>query len=78
MSDPSAVSSLVIACAVLHNMAIMRGIDLDINNLDNIPQEMAVQPEIDVEDGRAEHRGRPLIRGIRARNQIVEGFFSRN
>lgn len=78
MSDPSAVSRLVIACCVLHNMAVMRGIDLDIGDQDHLAVERPVQQEEAVVDERAENRGRPLMRGIQARNLIVQGFFRRN
>lgn len=79
MSSPSAVSSIVIACCVLHNLAVRRGIALDIpDGGDNGPARPLTQPGGQEDEEVIADRGRAYVRGINARQNIVDAFFSHN
>lgn len=78
MSLPESVSCLVIACCILHNIAIRNGQELD------LPDEIPPQPndEVNYEEenedlDREMPRNRLYYHGLRARNEIMEAYFHR-
>lgn len=79
MSRPGSVASIVIACGVLHNLAVRRGVDLEINEAENhFPGRMVPRQDDDDDGDEAfEDRGRAYVRGQRARRNIVDTFFMR-
>lgn len=75
MSKPGYVASIVMACAILHNMTIHNGLELD------IPEE----EEEDNRDGQNHNeedkdwpRNQQLQRGLQARNHIIHTNFNRD
>lgn len=71
MSAPEDVSCIVIACCVLHNLAIRNGIELEVPEV----EELVVEDVNGALDN--DNQGvRPYQRGLRVRNEIVQGFFS--
>lgn len=71
MSCAASVSKIVIACCVLHNIAIRNGIDLDVDERPFFPAE-----EEAGEEDRADGQGvRAHYRGIRVREDIVQAYF---
>lgn len=72
MSRPESVSKMVIACCVLHNIAIRNGQPLDVDEEgDNRSHDGG---EGDTTILGAEH-GRPYHRGVSARQDIVDAYF---
>lgn len=75
MSSPGYVSCMVIACCVLHNIAIRNGIELDI-----IEEEILRRPaEGENNDEDAENHGprnRLHVQGLREREEIVRLYFN--
>lgn len=75
MSSPASVSCIVIACCVLHNVAIRNGLELDVPEPAQAPQ----QPDDALgDDDDLRYGVRPHLRGIRAREEIVQAFFARH
>lgn len=71
MSSPDDVSCIVIACCVLHNIAIRNGIELDVPETEDlIGEDVNGAIDDDIQGNR------PYQRGVRARNEIVHGFFT--
>lgn len=76
MSSPESVSCLVIACCVLHNLAIRNGQELDL--LEEVIAEAPIEGDDDDLLDRDHHRQRMHIRGLQAREEIVDGYFQIN
>lgn len=79
MSSPESVSCMIVACCILHNIAIRNGQELDLIPEDEIAPRVENQVEEeggeDIEAGMP--RNRLYYRGLRARNEIVESYFNR-
>lgn len=79
MSEPGYAANIVLACAILHNMAIRNGIELDIPDDEELVNQDG-QNQADEEnagDEHAGHRNQELQRGLNARNCIVTAYFQR-
>lgn len=73
MSRPESVSCLVIACCVLHNLAIRNGQELDL--VEDVIPEAPIEGDADDVLERDPQRQRLHIRGLHAREQLVDGYF---
>lgn len=78
MSEPGYSACIVIACCILHNIAIRNGIELDLDEEEEIP-ERAVPQKLDVEEDHPDHvdegaRNRHYIEGMRIRDEIVADY----
>lgn len=74
MSDPGYVADIVVACAILHNMAIRNGLDLDLpegEEMQNVYAEDVRHNEMN-EGGPGNQQ---LQRGLAARARIVQDYF---
>lgn len=74
MSSPESVSCLVVACCVLHNIAIRNGQELDLP--EEILPEINDEQEGEDDEDRIYNRDRMYIHGLRARQDIVDRFFN--
>lgn len=79
MSSPESVSCLIVACCVLHNVAIRNQQDLDLDDLPLMEDQHDVNQDGDDDNDpeREVLRNRLYIRGVRAREEIVENYFER-
>lgn len=76
MSKPGYVANIVVACAILHNIAIRNGIDLDLpDDEEMLNRDGQIQVAEDREVGPGNQQ---LQRGLRARQRIVRNYFDHN
>lgn len=73
MSRPECVSKVVIACCVLHNIAIRNGQPLDVDDDDEVHSRVRGEGDTTILD---QGRSQPYRRGVSARQEIVDTFFS--
>lgn len=70
MSEPGYVAMIVVACAILHNKAIRNGLDLDLEDEEELHNRYAddrIHQHVDVNN--------QLQRGLAARLRIVNDYF---
>lgn len=75
MSCPDAVSRIVVACCVLHNIGIRNAIELDVPEMMEYPREANVSDDEAYEEENGPNGARPQVRGTRARAEIVQAYF---
>lgn len=79
MSSPESVSCLVIACCVLHNIAIRnhQELDLDEEVLEVANNDGEQEQDDDPDQDHEFIRNRMYLQGLRAREDIVTAYFQR-
>lgn len=74
MSVPVYVTRIVVACAILHNMAILNGLDLDIPEDEELENR---DGENQIAEDNVGLRNQQLQRGLQAKERIVRTYFHR-
>lgn len=77
MSKPGYVANIVVACAILHNIAIRNGQDLDIPEDEEYLNEHGQDQVEEEHEGNDGNRNQQLVRGLEARQRIVRTYFQR-
>lgn len=74
MSEPGYVAEIVVACSILHNMAIRNGLELDLPEDEEMLNEYADDAHHNEANELNQHQ--QLQRGLAARNRIVTDYFT--
>lgn len=79
MSKPDYVACMVVACGILHNLAIRNGIELDLQDdvdLGDPRRIIGLEVEEDEEVNNYDRHGNHLyIQGVQERDRIMEEYF---
>lgn len=80
MSKPEYVACIVVACGILHNIAIRNRLDLDLHEEDELvaPREIVGEREEEQDEDVQNNEGqgnRLYIQGLRDRDEIVAEYF---
>lgn len=78
MSKAGYVADIVVACGILHNIAIRQGHDLDIPEDGEYLNHYGEEAELDEHERNKGQRNQQLIRGLEARQRIVRDYFNRD
>lgn len=81
MSKPVYVACIVVACGILHNIAIRNGLELDLHEEDELAEPREVISQEEEEDADAINPGpngnRLYVQGLYERDRIVQEDFNR-